>query len=58
MPEDRGVVASIERLRLRRYNDKGPGAKAARVAPRPSIAKLRGDMAKVAKKKPKPRRRR
>lgn len=57
MPDDRGVVSSIERLRLKRYNEKGPGSKPAR-APRPSIVELRGDMAKAAKKKRKPRRRR
>lgn len=48
-------LADIERLRLLRYNTKGPGAKRARSPEKPSIEKLRSDVAKVAKKKPKKR---
>jgi hypothetical protein len=48
-------LADVERLRLIRYNTKGPGAK--RAPAKPSIEKLRNDVAKVVKKKLKPRRR-
>lgn len=42
-------LADIERLRLIRYNTKGPGAK--RAPEKPSIDDLRGVVANVAKKK-------
>ncbi len=49
--EKRSKLADVERLRLIRYQTRGPGA--CRVAPsaRPSIEKLRKDVAKVGKKK-------
>ena len=50
-------LADIERLRLLRYNTKGPGAKRARAPEKPSIEKLRNDVAKVATKKPKAKKR-
>ncbi len=49
----RGVVDSIYALRLNRYNTKGPGAKRARPAERPSVEQLRVKVAKVAVKKKK-----
>jgi hypothetical protein len=64
-PGDRGVADSIANLRHMRYMTKGPGQferKRAKPLPAPSIAKLRNDVAKVAKKavkkKPKKRSRR
>lgn len=45
-------LADIERLRLNRYNTKGPGA--ARPTEKPTVDQLRSKVAKVAKKtKPK-----
>lgn len=55
-PASRGVVDSIAALRELRYMTKGPGAKR-RSPAKPSIEKLRVDVAKVAKKKTKGRRR-
>lgn len=55
-PAGRGVVDSIAALRELRYMTKGPGAKR-RAPAKPSIEKLRVDVAKVAKKKTKGRRR-
>ncbi len=52
---DRGVVDSIYALRLNRYNTKGPGAKRARPAERPSVDQLRDKVAKVATRKKKVR---
>lgn len=57
-PTDRGVVDSIARLRELRYMTKGPGAKRAKVPAKPSIEKLRSEVAKVAKKAKKQRKRR
>lgn len=52
-PASRGVVDSIERLRLERYMTKGPGAKRAKAspAPLPSVDQLRAQVAKVGKTK-------
>jgi hypothetical protein len=47
---DRGVVDSIARLREIRYMTKGPGAARARAPKKPTIDKLRSDVAKVEKK--------
>lgn len=52
---DRGVVDSIARLREIRYLTKGPGAKSPRAPKRPTIDKLRKDVAKVTAKKAKPK---
>ena len=49
-PTDRGVVDSIARLREQRYMTKGPGAKRARPAPKPTVEQLRTVVAKVEKK--------
>lgn len=50
-PTNRGVVDSIAALRELRYMTKGPGAvRAKRTPAKPSIEKLRVDVAKVAKK--------
>lgn len=51
-PTTRGVVDSIERLRLQRYMTKGPGAKRAKApAPLPSVDQLRAQVSKVGKTK-------
>lgn len=55
-PADRGVADSIAALRLKRYNEKGPGAARAKPAARPTVDQLRSKVAKVAKKKPKAKR--
>lgn len=39
-PGSRGVVDSIAALRLKRYNEKGAGAKHAKPAPSPATVKL------------------
>lgn len=46
-PAGRGVVDSIAALRLRRYNEKGPGAARARPAKLPTVDQLRAKVAKV-----------
>ena len=53
----KGAVEDIERLRLRRYDTKGPGAHRAPPA-KPSVDVLRKVVAKAAKKKPSKRGRR
>lgn len=58
-PSDRGVVDSIAALRAQRYMTRGPGQferQRKKAAPAPTLAKLRSEVAKVAKKKPKTRR--
>lgn len=49
----KGAVDDIARLRLLRYNTRGPGAKRAREAQKPTVEQLRDDVAKIAKKKKK-----
>jgi hypothetical protein len=46
----RGVVDSIYALRLKRYNEKGPGAARAKPAKLPSVDQLRDQVAKVKPK--------
>ena len=50
-PKKPSKLADIERLKLIRYNTKGPGAKRARAPERPTVDQLRNEVAKVAKKK-------
>ena len=54
-PAGRGVVDSIYALRLKRYNERGPGAK--REPKTPTIEKLRADVAKVKPKAAKKKKR-
>lgn len=52
-PPARGVVDSIAALRAQRYMTRGPGQferRAKKAAPAPTLAKLRQDVATVAKK--------
>jgi hypothetical protein len=49
-PSDRGVADSIAALRLKRWMDKGPGAKPAREPAKPSVDGLRDKVASVGKK--------
>jgi hypothetical protein len=48
-------VDDIARLRLQRYMTRGPGAKRAKVQPKPTVEKLRTEIARVSKRKPKKR---
>lgn len=57
-PEKHSKLADVERLRLMRYNTKGPGAARARAPAKPSVEQLRSTLAKVGKKRLKNKRRR
>lgn len=52
----KGALQDIERLRLRRYYDKGPGAK--RAPAKPTVEQLRAKVAAVPAKKVKKKKRR
>jgi hypothetical protein len=52
-PPSHSKADDIAALRLRRYMEKGPGAKPSKVPKPPSIEKLRAEIAKVPAKKAK-----
>lgn len=54
-PAGRGVVDSIYALRLRRFNEYGPGSARAKATPAPTVDQLRETVAAITPKKRRPK---